>query len=232
MTCQDISLAGKGAGIDGERSGLWSEYARLIRELRPRYVIVENVAALLGRGLGTVLGDLAASGYDAEWDCIPAEAIGAPHERDRLYLVAYPHGGGKLQPQGRVGEVGRWAGDVHQEVSDALRGGCGSRRPWRPVRDGQWQHRASPAASQSANADRQGLPIARDARAVGPSTGRILTGAAPDRVDWWATEPNVVRMVHGLPGRVDRIRGLGNAVIPQIPEWIGRRILAVEGGAQ
>src|SRR3954467_14137569 len=88
--CQDISVAGKGAGLAGERSGLWSEYAPIIGELRPRFVIVENVAALLGRGLGTVLGDLAALGYDAEWHCIPASAVGAPHRRDRLWIVAYP----------------------------------------------------------------------------------------------------------------------------------------------
>jgi DNA-cytosine methyltransferase len=90
--CQDISIAGAGAGIDGERSGLWSEYARVVGELRPRYVVVENVSVLLARGLGRVLGDLAALGYDAEWDCIPASAVGAPHQRDRIWLVAYPNG--------------------------------------------------------------------------------------------------------------------------------------------
>ena len=88
--CQDISFAGKGAGLSGARSGLWSEFARLIGEIRPRYVIVENVAALLGRGLSRVLGDLAALGYDAEWHCIPASAVGAPHLRDQLWIVAYP----------------------------------------------------------------------------------------------------------------------------------------------
>jgi DNA (cytosine-5)-methyltransferase 1 len=87
--CQDISLAGTGAGLTGERSGLWREYARLVRELRPRFVIVENVAALLGRGIDAVLGDLAALGFDAEWHCIPASAVGAPHERDRVWIVAY-----------------------------------------------------------------------------------------------------------------------------------------------
>src|SRR5574343_1933529 len=86
--CQDISNAGKRAGIDGERSGLWAEYARVIGELRPRYVVVENVAALLGRGLRRVLGDLAALGFDAEWHCIPASAVGAPHRRDRIWIVA------------------------------------------------------------------------------------------------------------------------------------------------
>ncbi len=87
--CQDISVAGRRVGIHGERSGLWFEYVRIIRELRPRYVVVENVAALLVRGLDVVLGELAESGYDAEWDCIPASAVGAPHRRDRLFLLAY-----------------------------------------------------------------------------------------------------------------------------------------------
>jgi len=90
--CQDISSAGKGVGIEGERSGLWKEYARIIGELRPHYVIVENVAALLSRGLDVVLRDLASIRYDAEWNCIPASAAGAPHRRDRLWLVAYPDG--------------------------------------------------------------------------------------------------------------------------------------------
>jgi DNA (cytosine-5)-methyltransferase 1 len=92
--CQDLSVAGRQAGIDGRRSGLWGEYVRLVDVLRPRYVIVENVRNLLagdrGRWFGRVLGDLAACGYDAEWDCIPACAVGAPHRRDRVWLVAYP----------------------------------------------------------------------------------------------------------------------------------------------
>ena len=88
--CQDISNAGKGKGLAGERSGLWSEIARLADELRPEFIIVENVAALLNRGMGQVLGDLASLGYDAEWNCIPASAIGAPHIRDRVWIVAYP----------------------------------------------------------------------------------------------------------------------------------------------
>lgn len=87
--CQDISVAGRGAGIEGERSGLWKEYARLIGELRPRYVVAENVSALRSRGLITVLKDLYALGYDAEWHCIPASAVGAPHQRDRVWIIAY-----------------------------------------------------------------------------------------------------------------------------------------------
>jgi len=88
--CQDISFASDaGKGLAGERSGLWREYARLVGELRPQFVLVENVSALLGRGIADVLADLAALGYDAEWHCIPASAIGAPHPRDRVWIVAY-----------------------------------------------------------------------------------------------------------------------------------------------
>lgn len=93
--CQDISIAGKGAGITGSKSGLWSEYARIIGELGPQVVIVENGAELLSRGLGVVLGDLAALGYDAEWHCIPASTIGSPQHRDRLWIVAYRPASGR-----------------------------------------------------------------------------------------------------------------------------------------
>lgn len=87
--CQDISNAGYREGIDGQRSGLWREFSRIIRVLRPRFVVVENVAALLERGIERVLGDLAAGGFDAEWDCLPASAFGAYSERDRVWIVAY-----------------------------------------------------------------------------------------------------------------------------------------------
>lgn len=105
--CQDISQAGARLGIDeGERSGLWREFHRLICELRPKYVILENVRAILhplreedgatnsSAPIARVLGDLAACGYDAEWDCFPASAFGAPHQRDRFFCVAYPNGAG------------------------------------------------------------------------------------------------------------------------------------------
>lgn len=93
--CQDISIAGKGAGLAGERSGLWREYHRLIRMVHPRYVIIENVSALLNRGMGDILGELSQIGYDAEWHCIQASYVGLPHIRDRIWIVAYP--GQKLE---------------------------------------------------------------------------------------------------------------------------------------
>jgi DNA (cytosine-5)-methyltransferase 1 len=118
--CQDLSYAGKRAGIEGERSGLWSEFARLIGEVRPRFAIMENVPGLLSAGHGRVLGDLAALGYDAVWDCVPASAVGAPHRRDRVWIVAYA-------PSERRGEAGRdrpdepapWTSGRSEDVADA-----------------------------------------------------------------------------------------------------------------
>lgn len=164
--CQDISYAGDGAGIDGARSGLWFEYARIIRELRPRVVLVENVPALLTRGLDRVLGDLATIGYDAEWDCIPAAFIGANHLRDRIFVVAYSERRGleRLQDTG------------------------GARACW--------PHSAEQLEGLLEMEGRLAVP-------AGSSGG-----------------------VHdGLPDRVDRLRGLGNAVAPPVAEYLGRLIL-------
>lgn len=153
--CQDISLAGKGAGLSGERSGLWSHYARLIEEIRPRYVVIENVSALRSRGLDRVLGEIAALGYDAEWHCIPAAYVGAPHRRDRLWILADSQREGELQQGGSVAhERGRTC-DCGREGS-GQRPGC------------------------------------------------------------WCVEPDVGRVAHGVPSRVDRLKCLGNAIVPQV----------------
>jgi DNA (cytosine-5)-methyltransferase 1 len=98
--CQDVSWAGPGEGLSGERSGLWFEYLRIICELRPSYIIVENVAALLNRGAGRVLADLAGIGFDAEWETLRASDFGAPHRRDRFFLVAYAN---QINGQARMG---------------------------------------------------------------------------------------------------------------------------------
>ena len=197
--CQDISIAGKGAGLAGPRSSLWTEYARLIGEVRPRFVVVENVAALLGRGLGDVLGDLAAVGYDAEWHCVPASAVGAPHRRDRVWIVAYPE---------------RWSsrGDGPAvELSGAAR------------------------ADQGAEEERQRLRA--DARygcaVVAHANSEPQDGATESRreLHHWSVEPDVGRVADGVPARMDRLRSLGNAVVPQIPEIIGRAIMRASHGS-
>jgi DNA (cytosine-5)-methyltransferase 1 len=192
--CQDLSYAGKGAGIEGARSGLWSEFARLIGDLRPRYVVVENVPALLGRGLGRVLGDLAALGFDAEWDCLPASAFGAPHRRDRLWLVAYPDS----HDAGRSILAEHDSGPIIVEGSSP----------------GGHAHRLRDEV-----ADAEGKPVGTGLRGQ-PASAWASVG--------WATEPDVGRVAHGIPDRVDRLRALGNALVPQIAEWIGERIVTFE----
>lgn len=121
--CQDISYAGKGAGIEGTRSGHWKHYWRLINEIRPKGVIIENVSALRTRGLDVVLSDLNEIGYDAEWHCIPASHCGAPHSRDRIWILAYCRSqrGAGLEPLGSLSQVGQggWGGQKDlQQIYD------------------------------------------------------------------------------------------------------------------
>lgn len=197
--CQDISIAGRGAGLDGERSGLWREYARLIGELRPQYAIVENTAALLSRGLGTVLGELAAIGYDAEWHCIPAAAVGAPHLRDRVWIVAYPQQDALRHEPGRRSREGR--PDTPIARDDGSQGPLADSH----TSDGHGRHR----------------PLQMGWGAI---ACQAIAACEQGRTEW-ATEPGVGRVVHGISDRVDRCGSLGNAVVPQIPELIGRAIL-------
>jgi len=217
--CQDISAAGKGAGITGARSGLWSAYARIIGEIRPRYVIVENVAALLGRGIERVLGDLATLGYDSEWHCIPASAIGAPHRRDRVWIIAYPqHTDADSErphrtPQHVNGnaefcdqQVGV-AGQVCQDVADADK-----------PRLERWISESLRECADERVAWANGA-YAADYAQNGAGTGWGISARA-----WWI-EPDVGRVAHGVQNRVHRLRALGNAVVPQIPEIIGRAII-------
>lgn len=117
--CQDISVAGNGAGIDGERSGLWREMARIIGEVQPRFVIVENSPMLVQRGLAVVISDLAALGYDAEWCCVSAQDVGAPHIRDRVWIVANSRG---QHEQGQQSELPNQ--EERQEQGKRQAGSC------------------------------------------------------------------------------------------------------------
>jgi DNA (cytosine-5)-methyltransferase 1 len=238
--CQDISSAGKKVGIDGARSGLWTEYARLVGELRPRYVIVENVAALRKRGLDRVVGDLAALGYDAEWDCIRAADVGAPHRRDRLWLVAYPNRDGE-PPHAQHEETRRLSDAAGRGLSDA----SGESVRQQPRRRGG-ESRSSEALTgldgkAASLADAQGVgqresttqtdtvAAGWEARRVFGSGSERATPAQWGAAAWWAVEPDVGRVADGIPARVDRLKGLGNALVPQIAQWIGERIVAYEG---
>ena len=225
--CQDISVAGRGAGIGGARSGLWSEMFRLTGELRPGYLVVENVPALLVRGLDIVLGDLASIGFDAEWDCLRACDFGAPHERERLWLVAYP--GSARRRQDARGALGK----------EAAHEGRSSQHDHVANRDGQGG-RAADVADAKSNRCGQGWTWRPDPSRAREQQSALQAVASPDSeptqrasVAWterdpWAIEPDVARMAHGIPDGLDRRRALGNALIPQTSEWIGRRILAFE----
>lgn len=165
--CQDISNAGSKDGLDGTRSGLWSEFTRILRYLRPTYVVVENVPALLYRGMGTVLRDLAGIGFDAVWEVLSACAFGAPHVRRRLFIVAYANG-----VDGRP-------------------------RVRNPLTQQDWSLQASDGTPRSRSSWK--------ARLEDPSA--------------------LYRGADGIRFGSDRNRCLGNAVVPQVAEWIGRQIV-------
>lgn len=154
--CQPVSIAGRRLG-EADPRWLWPEFARIVRVVRPKYVLVENVPGLLSRGMGNVLGALAEMGYDAEWFVFPAKAVGAAHLRERVFIFAHPPGSGL--------ERCRLSGFF-------------------------------PSA-----------PLERITRET------LLSESA------------VVRSRNGVPYYVDRIRALGNAVVPQVAEAIGRAII-------
>lgn len=222
--CQDISFAGLGAGLAGARSGLYREVIRAIRMVRPRYSILENVAALLGRGLDVVLGDLAAIGNDAEWNCIPASAVGAPHRRDRIWIAAYPGG---EQYEGCCAPL---SGEIAAQLAWTDPDAPGERRPEaRELRHEQSEEWLTGLCEEMADAhgnDVQGLVSCLSDEKVGSGSIQRPSGSCSDGLGWWAVEPDVGRVAHGVPSRVDRLRCLGNAVVPQIPELIGNAILS------
>ena len=181
--CQDISVAGAGKGIvEGERSGLWSEYARLISEIRPDYALVENVPRLLsgenGGWFAALLADLATIGYDAEWCCLSAAALGASHVRKRVFILA--HASQRRQnPNGTA-----WQHAIAEQLA----------------KDHRWEH---------------------DLHNLLPSRRKVL--AAPDG--------DISGGIHGVSEELDRIEALGNAVVPQVAEVIGRALIASTGTA-
>jgi DNA (cytosine-5)-methyltransferase 1 len=221
--CQPFSLAGQRRGKDDVR-WLWPEFATAVRLLRPRHVLVENVPGLLAGhgGMGDVLGDLAGLGYDAEWDSIPASAVGAPHLRYRVWIVAHADGCG-CQSIGLGGLFDRFRAALGHDpdgrggpLADADRTGLEG-RPLQPERTHQ-----RPVGSGGVE-DADGGTVESWWR------GRRTPEAGGG---WWRTEPDVGRVAHGVPARVDRLRALGNAVVPQVVEVIGRQLLgAIEDRA-
>jgi DNA (cytosine-5)-methyltransferase 1 len=188
--CQDLSVAGNGAGLDGARSGLFFDALRVVRALRPRVVVLENVSALLARGLGRVLGELAACGYDAEWDCVPASAVGAPHRRDRIFIVAHAVGDVVRDEPGRR-ERARWRADagIARDVGalgEAADADCGRLES---ERGPDAQPQLSPGCELDGRrgagadvADADGSPRGRQARDA-------VDGDGDEAMGEWASEP-------------------------------------------
>ena len=238
--CQPVSLAGKRQG-QADARWLWPEFARLLGLLRPRYVLLENTPGLLsaGRGsaFGDVLGDLARLGYDAEWQSLPAAAFGAPHLRYRVFIVAYAICERLENGRDRVLETSMGAllhdepefrrealADASRQSAQLLRG--------RGAVDGtagtsQGEEDQRQRGGHAIGDCREALSHVDYARIPQPRQLRPVFSAQPaiKHSHWWEFEPDVGRVADGVPARVQRLRGLGNAVVPQVAEYIGRRIL-------
>lgn len=237
--CQDISTAGNGIGLEGERSGLFFEVVRLIRELNPRFVFLENVPAIRTRGGQRVGKELASCGYDCRWDVFSAAELGANHRRERWWLLAHSHSHSLRQQQ--ISIIGESSASVighdgsKESLADSTSKRCGETRSDRCEQSAEWSagsgHEVADTQSQRRqgigtgignekklswapftceveNSERDGLEKPWDR-----GLSRWQTGPATD-ASWWATEPNVGRVVNGLPNRAHRIKGLGNAVVP------------------
>jgi DNA (cytosine-5)-methyltransferase 1 len=245
--CQDVSHAGNRKGIDaGTRSGLWWEFHRIINELRPRVTVLENVPGLFTLGFDEVLGSLSKIGLDAEWEIISASSQGAPHVRERVFIVAYPNSSRRND-----------------------RRDCGSERPILSYKVRQstqnhtvrheWQRGLSPlrsipntASSRLERPERQELEGFGDGFTVGSQNvsdtesqrrnetrelhtrqGRQTQRAVdPDwgsetvmRENHWEVEPQLGRVADGIPARVDRLKCLGNAVVPQVAQFVALKVL-------
>ncbi len=183
--CQDLSVAGDGAGLAGERSGLVFDMLRLIGECRPSFAFLENVPALTVRGLDRVLLELHALGYDARWTIVSAAEVGAPHIRERVWILAHANG-----QRGR--DEQQWDARRCDGVRDERSAFAGLHGKTQPLADANCPGRGE---------QRWPVPARQE-------------HSPAQRSSWWAAEPDVGRVVNGLPLRVDRIRGLGNAVVP------------------
>ncbi len=217
--CQPFSVAGKRRGEADDRH-LWPEFARLIRELRPFVVVGENVAGHINLGLNDVLSDLEGLSYITEQFVIPACAVNAPHRRDRLWIVAHADSNRKSD------------GTKHErEISRRIRNAPDSNSERGRTEQEQRTKRESPA--KPGNDGKEGTVA--NANSPGPQERPInpgmeektnggIQGQAPPICGWWDAEPDVGRVANGLPRRVDRLRGLGNAIVPQVAEVIFRAI--------
>lgn len=232
--CQDISIAGKGDGLDGERSGLWTEMARIIGEVQPRFAFVENSPMLTSRGLDRVLGDLSTLGYDAVWGVVGADDAGAPHRRERIWIVAYASskrfeqpetqqtserrltiaGGSGQHPIGQLADTdlcGRLHGQAQEQPAA---GGVHAQREPQPggedVADAGINDAQMFKPCIAYREERSGQ-VERQARSCG------------DGVRWWSAEPGLGGMAHGLADRLDLHGTPEPGSVPRVATGIHKR---------
>ena len=216
--CQDISIAGKGDGLDGERSGLWREMARVVGEVRPRYVYIENSPMLTIRGGTRVIADLTSLGYDTQWDVMGAADVGAPHQRDRIWIVAHTTSAGRDE---RSIPIKGGDGRSHQERSSNFIKQPSKTSSLVADSNGSWQlqpkgfeqdKRGWTCNSGDEMADADSAQCKRDER-----TKRTFAQHANiDGTSWWKSEPNVGRVANGVAARVDRLKAIGNGQVPAV----------------
>jgi DNA (cytosine-5)-methyltransferase 1 len=204
--CQDISIAGRGGGLDGARSGLWSEMSRIIGEVRPQYVFVENSPMLIVRGLGTVLGNLSEMGYDCKWGIISASNVGANHQRERIWIV------------GNTNNYGYSSTEISSSIEQRSNNSEKRQKQTCEFERSSEQHEE---LAYSSYKGLQGCERIRDkqkedGRGI-KSTYGTTAKCSPTygtNSNWWESEPNVGRVVDGLASRVDRLKAIGNGQVP------------------
>jgi DNA (cytosine-5)-methyltransferase 1 len=216
--CQDLSVAGNGAGLAGERSGLVFEVFRLARECRPRFIFLENVPALAVRGLDRVLLELDALGYDARWTIVSAAEVGAPHLRERIWILAHAKRE-RLRDESdgvteREGATESRDDGEEKPVADSERGDLGMLQSREQSGLFEWDRESKGTRGEQTSSSIRLCEIRRAAR---------------ERAEWWSTEPDVGRVVDGVPRRVDRVKCLGNAVVPQAAREAFVRLSGIGG---
>lgn len=204
--CQPFSTAGKRGGANDPRH-LWPAMHDAIRVLRPRYALMENVRGHLSLGFGRVLGDLAEIGFDAEWQVIPAAAVGAPHKRDRVFIVAYPTS--KLCN----GSDNNAAISLESKTVSKFRNNGGSENVANTNKS--WRNNINAQRSTRQTFGRRHEVFVADY--ASSCIGRTASH--------WLFEPNVGQVVDGVSDRVDRLKGLGNAIVPQVAELVGALVV-------
>lgn len=241
--CQPFSIAGRQKGEQDPRH-LWPEYFRLIKELRPSWVIGENVSGHIKLGLDTVLENLESEGYSARTFSISASSVGAKHQRERIWIVANARQhGGRIEPTGNSEGTGRGPLKTTERSADTdtiSRSSEGEKTLANSVELGLEKH----GHSETTESIKRGETMA-DTNVEGRQ-GRIHRGQNKEwenqqryfgrnsaahgqqEQNWWDIEPELGRVAHGIPNRVDRLKGLGNSLVPQIPYYIAQSILQVE----